>query len=122
MARTKPRASPSCTMPGCTAGVSEDLAHALVLCESNNGVRQRVMTSLRTYAPTLETESVLRLELEVDDDMELPLVWLIATVFHSIWKLRTEKSRSGPKWKPMSTSQLNVNSAILLDQIVENFL
>ena len=30
LARTKPRARPSCTMPGCTAGVSEDLAHALV--------------------------------------------------------------------------------------------
>ena len=87
------------------------------------------MTSLKTYAPTLETESVLRLELEVDDDMELPLVWLIATVFHSIWKLRTEKSRVRLyEIRAQMEAKVNLlretryrNSAILLDQIVENF-
>ena len=99
VARTKPRASPSCTMPGCTAGVSEDLAHALVLCESNDGVGQRVMTCLRTYAPTLDTESALRLEFDVDEEM--------SSMQSGKGELRNPGSsctRSGPKWKPRSTS------------------
>ena len=37
VARTKPRASPACPLPGCDAA-SE--THGLVLCEGNNGVGQ----------------------------------------------------------------------------------
>ena len=45
------------------------------------------------FIPDLDVESTLRLELNVGEDLELPLVWLLATVFLSIWKLRIDKSR-----------------------------
>ena len=37
VARTKPRASPACQLPGCNSGI-ENRAHALIFCEGNNGV------------------------------------------------------------------------------------
>ena len=92
VARTKPRASPSCPLPGC-GGAVENRAHALVLCEGNNGVGQRVMRCLASYMPDIEVEAALRLEFVVEEDVELPLVWMLATVFLAIWKLRKEQSR-----------------------------
>ena len=64
VSRTKPRASPACPMPGCSAE-SEDLPHSLVLCEGNDGVGVRMLTCLRSFVPDLDVSSALRLELEV---------------------------------------------------------
>ena len=36
VARTKPMASPSCTVVGCTVNVTEDLPHALILSNALN--------------------------------------------------------------------------------------
>ena len=47
VARTKPRASPACPLPGCDAA-TETRAHALVLCEGNNGVGLRAMRCLQS--------------------------------------------------------------------------
>ena len=57
-----------------------------MLCEGNNGVGQSV-------APLVEVEAALRLEINVEEEFELPLVWMLATVFLAIWKLRVDKSR-----------------------------
>ena len=46
VSRTKTRASPACPVLGCGDAV-ETRAHALLLCEGNNGVGQRVMRCLR---------------------------------------------------------------------------
>ena len=68
-------------------------AHALVLCEGNNGVGQRVRRCLENFVPQIDVDAALRLEIAVEEDLELPLVWLTATVFLAIWKLRVDKSR-----------------------------
>ena len=70
-----------------------NLSYALILCDSNNEVGYRVLRCLQNFVPDLDVESVLRLELNVGEDLELPLVWLLATVFLCIWKLRIDKSR-----------------------------
>ena len=90
VARTSPRHSPACPMPRC-ACVSEDLPHALVLCQANDGVGSRLMACLREYSPNIDVESALRLGFEVDEEQELPLVWLIGNVLQAVWKLRNEK-------------------------------
>ena len=69
VARTKPRATASCTMVGCTVDVTEDLPHALILCDGNNGVGHRVFRCLQNFVPDLDVESVLRLELNVGEDL-----------------------------------------------------
>ena len=129
VARTKPRASPSCTMVGCTVDVTEDMSHALILCDANNGVGHRVFRCLQNFAPDLDVESALRLELNVEEDLELPLVWLLATVFHSIWNLRVEKSRIQLyEIRAQLEAKINLlretrfrNATVLLDQFVDNY-
>jgi hypothetical protein len=41
----------------------------------------------------VEAEAALRFKLGVEEDLELQLVWMFASVFLSVWKLRLEKSR-----------------------------
>ena len=129
VARTKPRASPSCTVGGCTVDVTEDLPHALILCDGNNGVGHRVFRCLQNFVPDLDVESALRLELKVGEDLELPLVWLLATVFLSIWKLRVERSRVQLyEVRAQLEAKINLlretrfrNATNLLDQFVDNY-
>ena len=83
VARTKPRPSPTCPMPGCQEAV-EDRGHTLVLCGGINDVGQRMMRCLRDYVPNMEVGAALRLEINVEEDLELPLVWLLASVFLSV--------------------------------------
>ena len=128
VARTKPRASPACPVLGC-GGAVESRAHALVLCEGNNGVGQRVMRCIENFAPQIDLDAALRLELTVEEDMELPLVWLVATVFLAIWKMRVDKSRV-QLYEVRAQLEAKVNhlretrytqSAGVLDQLVDNY-
>ena len=129
VARTKPRASASCTMAGCDVDVTEGLPHALILCDGNNGVGHRVFRCLQNFVPDLDVESVLRLELNVEEDLELPLVWLLATVFISIWKLRIDKSRVQLyEVRAQLEAKINLlretrfrNATTLLDQLVDSY-
>ena len=66
----------------------ENLAHALLFCQTNDGVGKNLLELLKGLIPGIEAEAALRLELHVDQDLELPLVWYIATVLHSVWNLR----------------------------------
>ena len=128
VARTKPTASPACQLPGCNYGM-ENRAHALVFCESNNGVGQRVISCLQNFVPNIDVEAAIRLEIDIEEEMELPIVWMLATVFQAIWKLRVEKSRV-LLYDVRAQLEARINllretrhscSATRLDQIVENF-
>ena len=127
VARTSARASPACPVPGC-GHECEDLAHAIVLCEGNDSVGHRMISCVREVAPSVTIESALRLDFDVEEDMELPLVWLIATVSLEIWKLRVDKSRVRLyDIRAQLEAKINLlretrfsNSAILLDQFVVN--
>ena len=128
VARTKPRTSPTCPMPGCQEAV-EDRGHALVLCGGNNDVGQRMMRCLRDYVPNMEVGAALRLEINVEEDLELPLVWLMASVFLSVWKLRVDKSRI-QLYQVRAQLEANINllretrfsdKAIILDQLVASY-
>ena len=93
------------------------------------GVGKRVMRCLESVVPSIEVEAVLRLELGVEEDLELPVVWMISTVFSAIWKLRTDKSRVQLyKIRAQLEAKVNLlretrftNSAIVLDEFVVNF-
>jgi hypothetical protein len=83
--------SPLCLLCGQGAGeqpVAESLQHALLECPGNQGVSGLLLSLLQGYQPGLRGEQVLRLDLNVDHSMELPLVWLVGTTFFSVWKQR----------------------------------
>ena len=100
-----------------------------MLCEGNNGVGLRAMRCLQSVAPLVEVEAALRLEINVEEEFELPLVWMLATVFLAIWKLRVDKSRV-QLYEVRAQLEAKINllretryhhSANILDQFVENF-
>ena len=91
VARTKPSTSPNCKVQGCQ-GEMDNLAHALLFCPTNDDVGKNLLELHKGLIPGIEAEAALRLELHVDQDLELPLVWYIATVLHSVWKAQRHKN------------------------------
>ena len=91
VARTKPNTSPNCRNNLCQ-DMLDDLQHAVINCQANDGVGGLLLRCLRGVMPGLEVESLLRLEINVDSDMELPIVFLIATVLDAVWSLRMKGS------------------------------
>ena len=62
-------------------------------CSFNREVSSTLMNTLSNYQPNLTQTDVLTLNLEMDDPMELPSVWLISGVLQKIWDLRKEKKK-----------------------------
>ena len=90
---------------------------------------QRMMRCLKDYVPNIEVGAALRLEINVEEDLELPLVWLMASVFLSVWKLRVDKARI-QLYQVRAQMEANINllretrfsnEAVLLDQLVARY-
>ena len=128
VSKTKPGSVPACPMAGC-AEQHEDLPHALVLCQGNSGVGQRVLECLKDNVAAVEVDAALRLEFEAEQDMELPLVWLLATVFLTVWTLRLLKAKIQLNdFRSQIEAKINLlretryrNSAGILDQLVKKY-
>ena len=65
----------------------------MIHCQANDGVGDLLVQSVRGVVPGLEVGSLLRLALNVDTDMQLPVVFLIATVLNTVWTLRAKGGR-----------------------------
>ena len=89
--RMTPNTSPNCKH--CEDGVVEDLQHALISCPFNIELSQALMNILSVYQPNLDPAQALTLNFEMEEHMELPLVWLTTNVFQEIWNNRKEKKR-----------------------------
>ena len=72
-----------CKAPGCNE--VDDLSHSLVMCVSNQQIGTNLMELLRHHQPSLSNSAALRLELEVEEEIELPLVWITAATLVSVW-------------------------------------
>ena len=80
-------------MEGCQDEPEETLSHALIYCQANDGVGLRLLDCIRGVQPDLGAEAALRLELQVDAEHELPVVWIIATIFRALWNLRQSSTK-----------------------------
>ena len=66
---------PTCSL--CDDEVAEDLEHALLICNYNNGVGQALLTAVNEYLPVSPTNSqaILRLDLPgLEEELELPII------------------------------------------------
>ena len=86
LARIIPNNNPGCSF--CEA--PETLEHALLTCPGNRGVPGQLIAMVRTYSPGVSEGQVLNLDFEVDDSMELSIVWLIGSFFLCLWEQRQE--------------------------------
>ena len=68
--------------------VVETLHHALGDCPANQGLPERLLTVLRVYQPGARTRSVLTLDLDLDQSLELPVTWAIGSLLSSILSQR----------------------------------
>ena len=78
-----------CTL--CNSNVIGDLSHSLLMCNYNGGAGQFLLDKLHHVLPNLLPSQVVLLDLDVDKDKQLPLVYLIATVLSQVWECRKDK-------------------------------
>ena len=87
----KSSTSPLCTL--CSKS-NEDLHHALITCEYNNGVGQLLLSTVHSFIPTITGPALLRLELaELQEDHELPVTLFTSSILMAIWEKRFRKCR-----------------------------
>ena len=80
----------------CQAEVVENLEHALITCQFNQNVGNLLVDGVSVMVPNITSNQVLRLELDVEADKELPLVLMIGHTLESIWSCRMKKIQIQP--------------------------
>ena len=78
--------SPNCQL--CNQDHPETTPHALIACPANGDLPARLLRTLRRYQPGAMQTTILTMNLEVEQVLELPFTWLIGTFLASIWKQR----------------------------------
>ena len=68
-----------CTL--CEMNVTGDLTHSLMLCSYNEEAGKFL----------LHPQQVVQLDLDVEENMKLPLVYIIASVLSQVWDFRKQK-------------------------------
>ena len=76
----------------CDLNVMEDLEHALIRCPGNQGVGQTLLHCLPP-GNGLQGQDVLQLQLDVDEPLQLPVVWFLAAAWLSLWESRRRGKR-----------------------------
>ena len=83
--------SPLCKLCSQETGT---LHHELIDCTHNGDTGQLLLTCLQTHIPNLTAETLLHLELgNMEPDMQLPTIILVAATLGCIWKQRNINSR-----------------------------
>ena len=93
VSRILPKVSPDCQLCGTLPGavkVPETLEHAIFTCEGNKGVSEHLLKLLKMYDPSVEYHQVLSLDLKLEDPMELPLIWIVASLLFLLWQQRQD--------------------------------
>ena len=75
----------------CDLNVAGDTAHSLVLCPYNGGAGLFVLNQLHKVLPQLQPHQVVKLDLHVEQDLQLPLTFLISSVLLDVWECRRQK-------------------------------
>ena len=79
--------SPVCTL--CESNTICNLVHALFTCSYNHDVGHWLLQMIRSKAPEISPQQVTLLDLNLEDKLHLPIVWLIAnktknTILHLV--------------------------------------
>ena len=82
-------ASAICSL--CNQNMVGDLTHSLLICSFNDGAGQFLLSKIKHLVANPLPQQVVLLDLDVDEDHQLPLVFLIASVLSQVWESRKEK-------------------------------
>ena len=82
--------TPNCTQ--CDRAEPDQLHHALVTCPQNKEVADWLLHHLRLHIPDLSPQQLVVLDFgDLQESLELPVVWLVSQVLANTWKSRKEK-------------------------------
>ena len=91
VARTNRAVAGTCNLCDLNPKPVEDLQHGLVDCVGNQGVGHAVLECLPFVS--VDKIKVLKLHLQLDSDLELPVVWFLSASWLSIWETRKSGRR-----------------------------
>ena len=84
--------TPHCQL--CSENIPADLTHCLITCSFNTEVSTWLMKKLQDQVPGLLARQVVLLDLGVlNDQLKLPLVWVIANTLSVVWDSRLAKKK-----------------------------
>ena len=87
LAKTNPNISGTCKF--CLSNIKEDLVHSLRRCVANQGVGEAVIHCLPAPVQNeVQDQQLLHLHFDMEDSLELPIVWFLAVAWSSIWESR----------------------------------
>ena len=81
--------SSNCTL--CNKNIPGNLVHSLLLCPFNAEAGNFLLDVLHQHLPSLLPQQVVLLDLNVNEDLQLPLLYITAEVLSQIWLFRREK-------------------------------
>ena len=79
----------------CTSDAIEDLEHALVTCSGNQGLGIAALGSL-PLQPRVQGHHALKLQFDLQDHLELPVVMFLSVAWLSIWESRAHGKKPEP--------------------------
>ena len=83
--------TPNCTQ--CDNAEPDQLHHALLICPQNREVTDWLLQKLRIHFPTLRPQQIVLLDFgNIQESLELPILWLVSQVLGNIWKSRKENN------------------------------
>ena len=95
--RLQMRNTPNSNCNLCDVVVPADLKHSLLTCPYNSEVTDWLMRVLLVHLPGVQPHQVVLLDLgQPEEDLQLPLVWLIAKTLSLEWDSRKEKEETRP--------------------------
>ena len=75
----------------CDQNVPGNLTHSLLLCPYNDEAGNFLLDVLHQHLPNLLPQQVVLLDLDADEELHLPLLYITAAVLSQIWACRKEK-------------------------------
>ena len=92
MHQLNPNSSPICTL--CPDQATEDIQHAMVHCQYNNGAGQKLLSAVQECLHNISPAQLLRFEMpSISADQELSIMILVSTFLMEIWERRLKKQR-----------------------------
>ena len=75
----------------CLNQLVEDQPHAFFLCNSNNDVNNALLSCLTPTILNLSSRQILLHDFQLDENDELPVVWMIGNFLHKVWTFGADK-------------------------------
>ena len=130
--RIKKVATPHCVF--CTGLYLDDMEH-LFVCPKYRQIIEPLLKVVKTVLPDSTIPQIVTLQITLEESMEFPVIWLISTTLMLVWNARKAgKDLSFISFKAEVQAELEIlkstqwrhfalhNSALLLDQLLENHL